>query len=111
MTDCIFCKIIAKQMSAEFILEDDHLVVFKDIHPKARIHLLIVAKKHIKNLATATEKNAELLSHMLLTLPKLATEQGLMKGFRTVINTGVEGGQIIDHIHFHLLGGGPLPRM
>lgn len=111
MTDCIFCKILSKQMPTEFLFEDDKIVVFKDIHPKAKVHLLVVAKNHIKNLAEVSEKEAGLLSHMLMVLPGLAKAQGLNKGFRTVINTGAEGGQIIDHIHFHLLGGGPLPGM
>lgn len=111
MSDCIFCRIVSKQIPTEFLFEDEQLVVFKDIHPKARVHLLVVAKTHIRSLAEVSEKEAGLISHMLLVLPKLATEQGLTKGFRTVINTGAEGGQIIDHIHFHLLGGGPLPGM
>lgn len=110
MTECIFCKIVSKQIPTEFLFEDEQIVVFKDIHPKARVHLLIVAKAHIKSLAEVSEKEAGLISHMLFVLPKLATAQGL-QGFRTVINTGKEGGQIIDHIHFHLLGGGPLPGM
>jgi len=114
MTDCIFCKIIAKQIPAEFIYEDDKIVVFNDIRPKAQVHLLIVAKDHIKSLAHVSEQSAKetaLMTHMLLALPKLAKARGLENGFRTVINTGSGGGQEIDHIHFHLLGGGPLPRM
>src|SRR5438876_9514113 len=105
MSDCIFCKIVRKEIPTDFLYEDDQMVVFKDIHPKARVHLLIVAKEHIKSLATATEKHALLLSNMLLLLPKLAEVQDLKSGFRTVINTGSGGGQEIDHIHFHLLGG------
>lgn len=108
MTDCIFCKIIQKQIPTDFIFEDDRLVVFKDIHPKARVHLLIVPKTHIKSLAEISEADASLMSHMLLVIPKLATTSGL-QGFRTVINTGREGGQVIDHLHFHLLGGDHLP--
>lgn len=110
MTDCIFCKIIQKQISTNFIFEDEHLVVFKDIHPKARVHLLVVPKTHIKSLAHVSEAEAILMSHMLLTIPKLATTAGL-QGFRTVINTGREGGQMVDHLHFHLLGGDRLPGM
>jgi histidine triad (HIT) family protein len=110
MTDCIFCKIIQKQIPTDFIFEDEHLVVFKDIYPKARVHLLVVPKTHIKNLAEVSEKEADLISHMLLVIPALATKAGL-QGFRTVINTGREGGQVIDHLHFHLLGGDHLPEM
>jgi histidine triad (HIT) family protein len=105
MTDCIFCKIVAKQMPTEILFEDEQLVVFKDIHPKASVHLLIVSKQHIKSLAEVSDNEAGLMSHMLRVIPKLAQEQGLT-GFRTVINTGRAGGQVIDHLHFHLLGEG-----
>lgn len=110
MTDCIFCKIVNKEIPTEFLYEDEDVVVFKDIHPKARVHLLLVSKLHIKSLNELEEKNASLISHMLLLLPKLAKAQNL-KGFRTIINTGAEGGQVIDHLHFHLIGGGALPGM
>lgn len=110
MIDCIFCKIIQKQIPTDFIFEDEHIVVFKDIHPKARVHLLIVSKTHLKSLAEVSEKEAALISHMLLAVPSLAKAEGL-QGFRTVINTGREGGQMVDHLHFHLLGGDHLPGM
>jgi histidine triad (HIT) family protein len=114
MTDCIFCKIVQGTIPSEFIYQDDKVVVFKDIRPKARIHLLVVSKDHIKSLAEVSEEQEDqkgLMAHMLCLLPKLAKQQGLKDGFRTVINTGAGGGQEIDHIHFHLLGGGTLPRM
>ena len=111
MTDCIFCKIIQKKIPTDLIYEDDTIVAFKDIRPKAKIHLLVVAKNHIQSLAHASEAESALLSHMLLILPTLAKENGLTSGFRTIINTGSGGGQEIDHIHFHLLGGGSLPTM
>lgn len=114
MSECIFCKILKKQIPTDFIYEDDKIVVFKDIRPKARVHLLIVAKKHIQSLAHLSEKSetdSALIVHMLLALAPLAIEQGLDHGFRTVINTGTGGGQEIDHLHFHLLGGKPLPEM
>lgn len=110
MTDCIFCKIIAGDIPSELIYQDDHLVAFRDIRPKADVHILIVSKEHINSLNHATKEQSTLLSHMLLTLPKLAKIQGLENGFRTVINTGPGGGQEIDHIHFHLLGGNRLPE-
>ncbi len=106
MTDCIFCKIIKGEVPSDKVYADDKVIVFKDIRPKAKVHLLIVANEHIKSLLEVDAKHADLLSHMLLLLPKLAKEQGLEKGFRTVINTGPGGGQEIDHIHFHLLGNG-----
>jgi len=111
MADCIFCKIASKEVSSDLLFEDDKVVVFKDIHPKAKVHLLIVAKEHIPSLAQVQDTQSALVAHMLLLMPKLAKAQGLTNGFRTVINTGPGGGQIIDHIHFHLLGGGALPSM
>lgn len=104
MTDCIFCKIVKKQIPTELLFEDDQTLVFKDIHPKANTHLLIISKEHINSLSHASEQHAKLLSHMLLLLPKLAMDLGL-DGFRTILNTGKGGGQEIDHIHFHLLSG------
>ncbi len=108
MTDCIFCKIISKQIPSEMFYEDDKVVVFKDIRPKAQVHLLIVPRHHIQSLSHATDDEAPLLAHMLLILAKVAKQQGLDNGFRTLINTGAEGGQEVDHIHFHLLGSSPL---
>ena len=110
MIDCIFCKIIQKKIPTDLIFEDEHIVVFKDIDPKASVHLLIVSKIHLKSLADVSEKEAGLISHMLLAAPSLAKMRGL-QGFRTIINTGRQGGQMIDHLHFHLLGGDHLPGM
>lgn len=104
MSECIFCKIAAGTMDTRFVYEDEQVVVFADIHPKASTHLLITSKKHIVNLNAAAEQYAKLLTHMLCLLPKLAQQLGI-KGYRTVINTGREGGQEIDHLHFHMLAG------
>lgn len=111
MTDCIFCKIIQKAIPSKTLYEDDRLVVFEDIFPKAPVHLLVVPKRHIDSLSELTEKDSELIAHLMLKLPEIAQAQGLTKGFRTVINTGRAGGQEVFHLHIHLLGGGnkPLP--
>lgn len=109
MTDCLFCNIISGTTNTDFIFEDNQLVVFKDINPKAKVHLLLVPRQHIKSLAEVQTEHAALMIHMLTALPKIASMQEL-HGFRTIINTGRGGGQIIDHIHFHLLGGGNLPK-
>lgn len=109
MTDCIFCKIIAGNIPSSKVYEDDKIYAFKDIHPKAKVHLLVVPRKHIETLAHAKADDAELLSHMILSLPKIAREQGLESGFRTVLNTGAGGGQEVFHMHFHILGGGAMP--
>jgi len=109
MEDCIFCKIVAGKMPTDKVFEDDQVIVIRDIRPKAKVHLLIICRAHIKSLKAAQEKHHTLLAHMLTLQTKLAEEAGLHDGFRTVINTGPGGGQEIDHLHFHLLGGGGLP--
>jgi histidine triad (HIT) family protein len=100
--DCIFCKISSGQTDTEFVHEDDHCVVFNDINPKAKTHLLIVSKRHLPSLADAEASDAELLSHMLLVAKTVAAEKGL-KGYKVQIHTGREGGQEIFHIHYHLM--------
>lgn len=106
MADCIFCKIISGQQTTELLFENDNIVVFKDIFPKAPVHLLVVPKKHIDSLKALTMEDSELIAHIMLQLPQLAKSQGL-EGFRTIINTGKEGGQEVFHLHIHLVGGGP----
>jgi len=109
MSDCLFCKILDGDIPSDKVFEDDRIYVFRDINPKADVHLLVIPKIHIARLDQMTETHAGLLSHMLLTLPELAKEQGLETGFRTIINTGPGGGQEVDHLHMHLLGGQSLP--
>ncbi|ROH87106.1 HIT domain-containing protein [Pseudomethylobacillus aquaticus] len=108
--DCIFCKIIRGEIPSTMVHQDDQVVVFKDIHPIAPVHLLIVPRLHVASLAECAETERDLLGHLLLLAPKLAAAQGL-KGFRTMINTGREGGQEVFHLHVHVFGGGDtLPR-
>lgn len=107
--DCLFCKIIAGTIPSERVHEDDHVIVFKDIHPKAPVHLLIVPRLHVASLNELTPAHDGLIAHMLRLLPGLARKQGLAGGFRTIVNTGPGGGQEIFHLHIHLLGGGRLP--
>ena len=109
MTDCLFCKIVEGKLPSDQVYQDDQVVVFKDINPCAPTHLLVVPRLHIESLNDMNESHHELLSHMMLLLPKLAKDQGLAGGFRTVVNTGKEGGQIVFHLHIHLLGGKQLP--
>jgi histidine triad (HIT) family protein len=105
-TDCLFCKIIAGDLPSEQIYSDEKVIVFKDINPKAPIHLLIVPRNHIISLNELDDDDLTL--HIIRLLPKLAQDQGLHNGFRTVINTGPAGGQVVFHFHVHLLGGGSL---
>ena len=108
-TDCIFCKIIEGELPAKVVYEDNQVIAFEDIHPKAEVHLLLVPRSHIPSLEQLEVKHEGLISHLLLLLPDLAHRQGLQDGFRTIINTGRGGGQEVDHLHLHLLGGSQLP--
>ncbi|MDO9281425.1 MAG: histidine triad nucleotide-binding protein [Methylotenera sp.] len=108
--DCIFCKIASGDIPSKKIYEDEDVIVFNDIHPIAPVHFLIVPKLHVENLLNCGEQHQALLGKMLLLAPKLAKEQGL-SGFRTMINTGHEGGQEVFHLHVHVFGGGDkLPK-
>ncbi len=109
MSDCLFCKIIAGEISSETVYEDEQLVVFRDINPKAEVHLLVIPRQHIPSLDDVTPEQDALIAHMLRIMPQLAKSQGLADGFRIIINTGKGGGQIIFHLHMHLLGGKDLP--
>lgn len=104
MTDCLFCKIVANQIPSSRVYEDEQVIVFKDIHPKAPVHLLLIPRKHIESLQYLDASDAGLMAHMMLLLPKIAQQQALSKGFRTQIHTGVAGGQEVPHLHLHLLG-------
>lgn len=106
MSDCIFCKIIDGNIPSEKVYEDDKIYVFKDIAPKAPVHLLMIPKLHIASLADIEDQHQELLGYMMRKVPEIAHEAGCEKGFRTIINTGDEGGQEVYHIHIHILGGG-----
>ncbi len=100
---CIFCQIIQGTLPTPILYEDDSMIVFKDIKPKARVHWLIVSKEHIQSLNDLGPHHATLIANMILALPRLAKTQGLA-GFRTQINTGSAGGQEVPHLHIHLLG-------
>jgi len=101
---CIFCKIVNKETSAEIVYENDKIVAFKDINPKALIHLLIIPKKHIPSLDHVEIKDKALMGELILTAQKIAREKRL-KGYKLQINVGRQAGQIIDHLHLHLLSG------
>ena len=112
MSDCIFCRIAQGEIPCNKVYEDDEMLAFKDIHPQAPMHLLIIPKRHIATLTDTTPEDALLLGKMLALAPKLAAEQGSKEGFRTIINTGRIGGQEVYHLHLHVVGGSqPLPAM
>ena len=109
--DCLFCKIIAGQIPSSKVYEDEDMLVFKDIHPAAPVHLLMVPKLHIASMAQVGAEQAPLLGRMLAKAPQLALDNGCnpypQGGFRLMVNTGEEGGQEVHHLHIHLLGGPP----
>lgn len=109
MEDCLFCKILAGEVPSDKVYEDEKMYVFKDLYPKADVHLLAIPRKHIASLNEVADEHDEIMAHMLKQLPKIAKEQGLNDGFRTIINTGEGGGQVVFHLHMHLLGGNNLP--
>jgi histidine triad (HIT) family protein len=103
--DCIFCKIIAGEIPSKKVHEDDGVFAFHDIDPKAPTHILVIPKKHVASLAHAEGADEEILGRLLTTAARIAGEQGLSQGYRVVISTGPQGGQTVDHLHLHLLGG------
>ena len=110
--DCIFCKIIDGKIPSKKAFEDDDVLVFHDINPIAPVHLLVVPKEHFDSLAHAEPRHQALLGKLMLLVPKLAREQGLDDGFRTIINTGRGGHQEVFHLHMHVTGGDTkAPRM
>jgi histidine triad (HIT) family protein len=109
MEDCIFCKIIAKQAESQIVFEDAEMIAFKDIRPKAPVHMLVVPKKHFVDLNAATPADTELIGHMLLRAAAIAKDSGIdQSGYKVVTNTGDDGGQIIHHFHLHVVGGEPI---
>ena len=110
--DCIFCKIVRKEVPADILFEDDNLIAFNDIHPQAPTHVLIVPKEHIPTVNDLTEDQAALVGNLVLRAQALAAQRGIDgAGYRLVMNCNAEGGQTVFHIHLHLLGGHPLRRM
>jgi histidine triad (HIT) family protein len=115
MDNCIFCKIAAKQIPADVVYEDNDLLAFKDINPAAPVHILIIPKQHVATMSDCTEGHTEVLGKMLALVPKLAAEHGIAVkvgadgersgGFKTLINTGPDGGQEVYHLHLHMYGG------
>ncbi len=106
MSETIFAKIIRKEVPAKIVFEDESCVAFHDVSPQAPVHVLVIPKKPIKSLVELEAVDAQLLGHLWTVIPKLAAQLGLDEsGYRVVVNCGRDGGQSVDHLHFHLLGG------
>ncbi len=106
MEDCIFCKIINKEIPASMVFEDEKMIAFNDINPQAPIHVLLIPREHFASLNDIPEEKKNILSHLLLKARQIAQEKGIAeKGYRIVLNTEKDSGQEVFHIHLHLLGG------
>jgi histidine triad (HIT) family protein len=102
---CLFCKIVAGEIPSKKVFEDDVTYAFRDIGPQAPTHILVVPRKHVGSLAETTADDRDMLGHLHRVAAQIPKSEGLTNGFRTVINTGADGGQTVDHLHVHLLGG------
>ena len=102
---CLFCDIISKKQSADIVYEDADFLVIKDIAPSAPIHLLLIPKSHIASVNDLNDKDTEFLGGLFLLAKKMAKEQGVSEGYKLSFNVGRKGGQLIDHLHLHLMGG------
>lgn len=106
MTDCLFCKIAAKQIPAKIVYEDEKVVAFRDINPQAPVHLLVIPKQHLTTLNDVQAEHAALVGYMIVSAQRLAEAEGIANsGYRLVMNCNSDGGQTVYHIHLHLLGG------
>ena len=105
MTDCLFCKIVAGDIPSEKVYEDDKLLAFHDINPASPVHVLVIPKQHFASLNDFGSEDKDLLGELLFRAKEIAKDLKLDSGFRTVINTGEDGGQTVFHLHVHILGG------
>lgn len=104
--DCLFCKIAHDQMGTDFLYENDNLVVFRDINPHAPVHLLIVPKRHIRSINDLTETDNDILAEMIVTAQQMAKQENVdASGYKLLFNVEKGGGQVIFHLHLHLMGG------
>lgn len=112
MNDCIFCKIVAQQIPAKIVYEDELMVAFHDIQPAAPVHVLLIPKKHFASMNDAKGEDFSLLAHLFQVAPQLATQLGVATtGYRLVNNCGADAGQVVFHYHLHLLGGSKLASL
>lgn len=105
MSDCLFCKIIAGEIPSTKVYEDDTVLAFRDIAPQAPTHILIIPKNHMDSLDETCAENLSEVAACLAVVPQIAAAEGLAKGYRVITNIGDEGGQVVHHLHFHLVGG------
>ena len=106
MDNCIFCKIINREIPSSIIYEDEEIIAFKDIHPVAPVHILVIPKKHIESINNIKQEDEKTVGRIYSIIKQIAKEQGIdEKGYRVVVNCGEDGGQEVKHLHFHIIGG------
>ena len=105
MIDCVFCKIINRDIPSTRVYEDDRIIAIRDLNPQAPVHILFIPKEHIPSADALDETNSDIVAHIFSVIPVIAKEQGLNNGYRIVNNCGEHGGQSVMHLHFHLIGG------
>jgi len=106
MEDCIFCKIINREIPSEIVYEDEEIIAFRDVNPLAPVHVLVIPKKHISSLNELTVEDEKIVGRIYTVINEIANKEGIAeKGFRVVVNCGEDGGQAVKHLHFHILGG------
>jgi histidine triad (HIT) family protein len=104
--DCIFCKIVTGEIPSDIVYENEEIIAFRDINPQAPVHIIIIPRKHIASLSDLSQSDSALVGRMVMVANKLAKDEGIAeKGYRLVINCGKEGGQLVPHLHLHLVGG------
>lgn len=103
--DCLFCKIAAGVIPSKAVYQDEHCYALADINPQSPVHILVIPREHIPSIAQAIPAHVPLLGHLLAAAAQIARDKGLANGYRIVINTGPDGGQTVDHLHVHVLGG------
>jgi len=109
MTDCVFCKIIAGELPGKIVFHDEQATAFRDLHPAAPTHILIVPNKHIDSVNTLVDGDEQLIGHLFMAAKQIATQEGISEsGYRIVTNTNAHARQSVFHIHMHLLGGAPM---
>lgn len=106
--DCLFCRIVAGEIPSDRVHEDDDVIAFRDIAPRAPTHVLVIPRRHIPDAHALTESDADLLAKLFTVVREVAEAEGLEKGYRVVTNVGPESGQTVFHLHLHLLGGRPM---
>ena len=105
MNDCLFCRIISGEIPSTKVYEDETVFAFRDIHPQAPTHILVIPKVHISGCNGVTAENSQVVSHIIEVIPQIAAAEHLTGGYRVVSNCGPDAGQTVPHLHFHILGG------